>query len=171
MIEYTLIRSGRKTIAIQVTKDAQVIVRAPNRCSVKRIEEFVLQNKAWIEKHLEKAKSQGTPRTQLSQKDIENLRNKAKEVIPQKVKFYSDIMKLYPTDIKITSAKKRYGSCNSKNSLCFSLYLMLESDDFINYVVVHELAHIKYKNHSKEFHSFAESFVKNPKKQKNTAIS
>lgn len=163
MIEYTLIRSGRKTLAIQVTKDAEVIVRSPVKCSQKRIDEFVLQHTDWINRHLEKAKKENSKRIELSKQDIENLRQKAKEILPSKVEYYSHIMGLYPTNVKITSAKKRYGSCNGKNSLCFSLYLMLEDGAFINYVVVHELAHIKYKNHSKEFHAFAESFVKNPK--------
>lgn len=164
MIEYNLIRSKRKTLAIQITKDAEVVVRAPMKCSQKRIDEFLSQHTDWINKHLEKAKKEGPKRKDLSKDDIENLRQKAKEILPQKVEHYSKIMGLYPTGIKITSAKGRYGSCNGKNSLCFSLYLMLESDDFINYVVVHELSHIKYKNHSKEFHAFTEKFVKNPKR-------
>lgn len=163
MIEYTLIRSGRKTLAIQVTKDAEVIVRAPFRCSQKRIDEFLAQHDKWINKHLEKAKKESRNRNELSYEDIEKLRKKAKEILPSKVEHFSRIMGLYPTGVKITSAKKRYGSCNANNSLCFSLYLMLEDEDFINYVVVHELSHIKYKNHSKEFHAFAESFVKNPR--------
>ena len=72
MIEYTLIRSKRKTLAIQVTKDAEVIVRSPQRCSQKRIDEFILQHIAWINKHLEKAKKENPKRSELSKEDIEN---------------------------------------------------------------------------------------------------
>ena len=66
---------------------------------------------------------------------------------------YAAIMGVVPTGIKITSAKTRFGSCSSKNSLCFSLYLMAYPDRAIDYVVVHELAHIRQKNHSPAFYA------------------
>ena len=58
------------------------------------------------------------------------------------------------TGIKITSARKRFGSCNGKNSLCFSCLLMLYPKEAIECVVVHELAHIKHHNHSPSFYGF-----------------
>ena len=87
------------------------------------------------------------------------LREKAKQIIPQKVEYYSEIMGVKPIAVKINSAKKRYGSCSGKNSLNFSLYLMDKEEDFIDYVVVHELAHIKHHNHSKDFYKFIEGFM------------
>ena len=68
-------------------------------------------------------------------------------------------MNVKPTGIKITSARKRFGSCSGKNSICFSLYLMTYPKEAVDYVVVHELAHIKYHNHSKEFYNFIERFM------------
>ena len=68
-------------------------------------------------------------------------------------------MGLTPTSVKITSAKTRFGSCSSKNALCFSLYLCLYPSEAIDYVVVHELAHIKHKNHSREFYDFVASVM------------
>ncbi len=68
-------------------------------------------------------------------------------------------MGVSPTGIKINSAKKRYGSCTGENSLNFSLYLMDKPDEFINYVVIHELAHIRHHNHSKDFYKFIEQFM------------
>ncbi len=166
MIEYKLIRSKRKTLAIEVTGEGEVIVRSPQRCSEKRIEEFLKLKEGWIISHVEKARERMKDRPEKTSCNEEELRQKAMEIIPQKVLYYSALMNLYPTGIKITSAKKRYGSCNSKNSICFSLYLMLEDEAFIDYVVVHELAHIKYKNHGREFHSFTEKFAHNPKKKR-----
>ena len=162
-MDYEIIRSARKTLAIEITRDARVVVRAPLKCPLSKIQLFVEKHSSWIEKHLEKAKAESQKKT-LSKQETELLRQKAKSIIPKKVEYYSSLMGLYPTGIKITSAKSRYGSCSAKNALCFSLYLMLESDEFINYVVVHELSHIKYKNHSKEFHAFCSRFAQNPKK-------
>ena len=68
-------------------------------------------------------------------------------------------MDVKPTSVKINSAKKRYGSCSGKNSLNFSLYLMDKDERFIDYVVVHELAHIKHHNHSKDFYNFIAEFM------------
>ena len=68
-------------------------------------------------------------------------------------------MHLYPSSVKVTSAKKRFGSCSAKNSLCFSLYLFDYPDKAIDYVVVHELAHIKEHNHSKRFWRVVENYL------------
>ena len=69
------------------------------------------------------------------------------------------LMKVVPTKITVTGARTRFGSCSGKNSICFSYHLMRYPDKAIDYVVVHELAHIKHKNHSKDFYSFVARFM------------
>jgi len=95
----------------------------------------------------------------ISEEDKKRLILEANDYLPKRVEFYSDIMNVKPTGLKITSAKKRFGSCNGKNSICFSYYLMLYPKEAIDYVVVHELAHIKHHNHSKEFYNFISIFM------------
>ena len=75
------------------------------------------------------------------------------------MEYYSDIMNLKPTGVKITKAKKRFGSCNDKNSLCFSCFLMSYPMEAVDYVVVHELAHIKHHNHGREFYDLIRSYM------------
>lgn len=159
LYEYKIIKSNRKTIAIQVTSDGEIIVRAPLRVGERVIEEFVLKKKAWLEKAIVVQRQKAKRKKEYTQEDIEVLRRKAKEVIPKKVDFYSQLMGVKPVSIRITSAKTRYGSCSSKNTLNFSLYLMDKDDRFIDYVVVHELAHIKHHDHSKDFYAFIEKFM------------
>ena len=72
---------------------------------------------------------------------------------------YSAIMGLVPNEIKITSAKKRFGSCSGRGTVCFSKYLCLYPDSAIEYVVVHELAHLKHLDHSKSFHALVEKYL------------
>ncbi len=157
--QYNIIRSRRKTLAIQVNEQGEITVKAPYFCSKKQIDAFMEDKRVWLEKtvkaQLEKAKN----KKDYSTEDIEALRKKAKEILPLKVSYYSEIMGVTPTAVKINSAKKRYGSCSGKNSLNFSLYLMDKDEEFINYVVIHELAHIKHHNHSKDFYSFIEKFM------------
>ena len=157
--EYNLIRSRRKSVSIQVDGDCNITVRAPLKLSQEEIDEILLKKKEWLEKAIISQRERKKDIKEYTDSDIELLREKAKEILPDKVKYYSEIMQVKPTSLKINSAKKRYGSCSGKNNLNFSLYLMDKDERFIDYVVVHELAHIRYHNHSKEFYKFIEQFM------------
>ena len=75
-------------------------------------------------------------------------------------------MGVTPTGLKITTARKRYGSCSGKNSLCFSCFLMQYPDEAVDLVVVHELCHIKVKNHSRDFYTLLEQFLPDYKERR-----
>ena len=159
LFDYTLIRSKRKSVSIQVDENCNITVRAPLRISQKEIDKILLEKKSWLEKTIISQREKKKLIKEYSDEDIKLLRKKAKEVIPQKVEYYAQIMRVTPTSVKINSAKKRFGSCSGTNSLNFSLYLMDKDERFIDYVVVHELAHIRHHNHSKDFYSFIEQFM------------
>lgn len=95
----------------------------------------------------------------ISAEEMFELKQKAKEIIPQRVEYYSSIMGLKPTAVKINTAKTHFGSCSGKNSLNFSALLMKYPNEAIDYVVVHELAHIKHHNHRKNFYSLVEKYM------------
>ena len=157
--DYTLIHSKRKSVSIQVDIDCNITVRAPLRTSQKEIDRILLEKKAWLEKTIVLQREKKKEIKEYSDEDIKLLRKKAKEIIPQKVEYYSKIMQVQPTSVKINSAKKRYGSCSGINNLNFSLYLMDKDERFVDYVVVHELAHIRHHNHSKDFYNFIGQFM------------
>lgn len=159
-MQYKIIYSSRKTLCLQITRDAELIVRAPLRCSKKLIEEFVAKNENWIENKLAAAKEKAQSIVSYTKSDIEKMRAEAKRIIPPRVEYFSKLLSLYPTSVKITSAKTRHGSCSGKNALCFSLYLMTQSSIFIDGVILHELAHIKHKNHSAAFYAFLDELKK-----------
>lgn len=83
----------------------------------------------------------------------------AKEIIIEKVSFYSKIVGMAPEKISINSAKTRWGSCSSKNRLNFSWRLVMAEDQLIDYVVVHELAHIIEHNHSYKFWAIVKDII------------
>ena len=151
-MEYKVIKSNRKTMTLSVNDNLEVIVKAPIFVSNSSIDDFVKRNALWINNAKENKKKQ-LEKFDISDDEIDALVKKAKAVIPSRVEHYSNLMKINPTGVKITKAKKRFGSCNGKNSLCFSCYLMLYPNEAVDYVVVHELAHIKHHNHSKDFYS------------------
>ena len=167
MEQYELIRSRRKTLALEITQDCRVLVRAPMRLSKARIDAFVTQHTDWIIRHLERRRQQAAsappPPTEA---DIALLKKQARAILPEKVAFWSQKMGLTPTGIKITSARKRYGSCSGTNSLCFSCFLMQRPEAAIDLVVVHELCHIKVRNHGPDFYTLLAQYLPDYKERK-----
>lgn len=157
-MEIKVIKSRRKTISLSVDDNLNAVVRAPYGVSNEKINDFVEHNREWLMKATERKKAQ-LERTDLSDDEIQDLIHLAKDVIPKRVEYYSGIMNLCPTGVKITKAKKRFGSCNGKNSLCFSCFLMKYPMEAVDYVVVHELAHIKHHNHSKDFYNLINHYM------------
>lgn len=83
---------------------------------------------------------------------IENyLKRQAEEIIPSKVKVFSELTSLTPTSIKIRQYRSRWGSCNSRGELSFNYLLVMLPSYVIDYVIIHELCHLQHLNHSKDF--------------------
>lgn len=156
--EFEIIRSSRKTVCLQITREAKVVVRAPRRMSRAAIDAFVAEHAEWIEKHLAARKKKNELEYADGQREAE-LRALAKIIIPQKVAEFASIMNVSPASVKITGAKTRFGSCSGKNGLCFSWRVMCYPEKAVNYVVVHELAHILHHDHSKNFWKTVEKYM------------
>lgn len=163
--EYETVRSSRRTVCIEITKDAKVLVRAPIAASDSVVCDFIKRHEKWIISHLEKAQKRNNIVPTLDKTQIIEAKIRAEQIIAKKVKYYSEVMKLYPTDVKITTAKRRFGSCSAKNSLCFSYMLLFFPDEAVDYVVVHELAHIRYKNHGKQFYALIAKYLPDYRKR------
>ncbi len=158
-MEYTVIRSSRRSVALEITKKLEIVVRAPQRMPQKDIEKFVADHAAWISVHYARQAARVAAHPEPSDAEIAVLKQKAKQELPQKVAHYAAIMGVTPTSVRITSAAHRFGSCSAKNGLCFSWRLMQYPQAAIDYVVVHELAHIKQHNHSAAFYRVVQSVM------------
>lgn len=159
MYEYKLIRSNRKTITLHITVDCEIIVRAPNSCSRQKIDKYVSEATDWIEKTLVKQRKKLENKVTLDEETVKKLKKLAGEVLPKKTELFAEKMGVEYGTVKITSAQKRFGSCNAENNICYSYILMLYPEEAIDYVVVHELAHTVYHNHGSQFYSFIESVM------------
>ena len=162
---YELIRSRRKTLAVEITRDGRVIVRAPLRLSQARIDAFLADRADWLARHLEKQQLSPPPPPPTAD-EIRALKAQAAAVLPQKVADWSAKTGLVPTGVKITAARRRYGSCNSKGSVCLSCFLMNCPEEVIDLVVVHELCHLKVLNHGPAFYALLESILPDWKARK-----
>lgn len=189
-IAYQVVRSNRKSVALVIDNEANLIVRAPLSMSDEDIETFVKKKKRWInekqqqvavfgEKHppvvVETGESvmylgssyaiikdtvddvavSGNELVVPEDYDRDNLiawlKEQALQTITERVNLYSNIMGVTPGTVKLSEAKARWGSCSTKNNLNFAWRLVMCPLSVIDYVVVHELSHITYKNHSSAF--------------------
>lgn len=167
MEPYELIRSRRRTLALEITKDCRVLVRAPMGLPKARIDAFVESHANWIANHLEqqRQKAAAAPPPPTAE-DIRALKARAWAVLPGKVAYWSKKMGVAPTGLRITAARKRYGSCSGKNSLCFSCFLMDCPERAVDLVVVHELCHIREKNHGPRFYALLAQYLPDHKERK-----
>ena len=189
-----IIRSKRKTLALEVAHDATLIVRAPERTPIDFIEKFIFKKRFWIQEKQRIAREKYQKivlkefvngegflylgdfyrlfivdhskiplffnnEFQLSKNYLPNARQvfidwykkEAYRKIKERLNWYSKLTGLKYNEFKITNARKRWGSCNTKGNLYFSWRLIMAPLNIIDYVVVHELAHLAEKNHSKSF--------------------
>ena len=154
-VKITIIRSGRKTLSIQLKHD-EIIARAPLRMKDKEIYSFIESKKSWIEKHLaslaerQKALEKIQPFTE---EEIKALIEKARVIIPERVQYYAPKIGVSVGRITIRCQKTRWGSCCSKGNLNFNCLLSMFPLEVIDSVVVHELCHRKHMNHSAQFYA------------------
>ena len=163
-MKVTVIRSNRKTVAIQVNSNLSVTVRAPRSASEKDIEEILKKKEAWISKHIEKIKEtkerfEAEPTEKLRREKVIALAEEALKVIPARVEYFAKVIGVTYGKITIRNQKTRWGSCSSKGNLNFNCLLMLAPPEVLDYVVVHELCHRKQMNHSKAFWSEVEKVL------------
>lgn len=187
-MDYTLLRSRRKTVSLSVRPDGTVEVRAPLRLSKDSIDRFVEEKSPWIRERQQIAarlreeqaafrledgallpflgreltlKTGSTPRLEgdtlfLPGSDLKKeaeafYRKSARRIFSEKLSFWGSRMGLSPKGLTITGAKTRWGSCSGKGRISFSWRLLRAPEEAVDYVVVHELAHLKELNHSKAF--------------------
>ena len=158
-ISYTVIRSRRKTVSLEITRDLAVVVRAPLTMSQGEIDRFVASREAWLREHYARQQQRLAAHPEPTADQTREYIQKAKAILPEKVRHYSQLMGLYPQAVTVTGAKTRFGSCSGKNRICFSWRLMAYPEEAIDYVVVHELAHIRYKNHSRDFYALITRYL------------
>lgn len=168
-VRMEIIRSNRKTIAIEIKPDATVIVKVPFFMKDAEIYKFLKEKEHWITEHLKKIEEQKrrTEKVQkLTMEEVEQLADRALKVIPEKVRYYSEKMNVRYGKITIRNQKTRWGSCSAKGNLNFNCLLMLVPDEVIDYVVVHELCHLIEMNHSSAFWEQVEYVMPNYKERR-----
>jgi predicted metal-dependent hydrolase len=146
-----IIYSKRRTLCLEINKNGELIIRSPKFLTKEKIYKFLDRKLKWIEskqrlKNLQISKSEKYLSTA---KKIS--KDEAFAIINQKTKELSSVFNFQYNKIKISNATTRWASCSYKNTLCFTKKVAILPEEIINYIIIHELAHTKEKNHGKKF--------------------
>ena len=205
----SIIRSKRKTVALIITPEAKLVVRAPLRTSAAYIDRLVAEKNAWIRRKITEIRERPVagkkrfvegeeflflgkkyplkitgnplPGIELSGnlcvsgktgQEIHALltgwyKMQAGKIIGDRCLTYAKIVGRTPASVRISPATRRWGSCSSRGTLCFSWRLILAPPEIIDYVIVHELIHLIHHNHSKRFWDTVGSVMPDYRERKN----
>ena len=135
---------------IIIRGDGRVVVHAPKSLPLHTINEIVRSKKEWI---LEASKKISSLKREniATQYPYQQYRMRARKFIMQKVRVWNEIYQHKYERITIRNQSSRWGSCSSKGTLSFSYKLLFLPEELADYIVVHELCHLKEMNHSRKF--------------------
>lgn len=154
-ITVKIVRSNRKTLGLQVKGSGEVTARVPERLPDREIVHFLTQHENWIFRKAASQKHRADKRTGTGAKPYSDLttaeRRQIQKKFEEKAAFYAKKMGVTFERITIRNQKTRWGSCSAKRNLNFNCLLMLTPPEVRDYVVVHELCHIREMNHSARF--------------------
>lgn len=149
-----VIRSARRTVAVEITRDRRVLVRAPLRMKDRDIERFLELKSPWIAAHLARPVTSQPP---LTEAEKAALMASAREDILRRVERFAPRVGVSVGRVTIRCQHTRWGSCSSKGNLNFNCLLMLCPEWVRDYVVIHELCHRREMNHSPRFWGLVET--------------
>ena len=155
-IAYIIQKSRRRSISVSIMADNKVLVKAPYGTTERKVQEFLVAKKGWITKHLEKQNrevDQAESLGLLSDEEVKRIKRQARKSIPERVGYWAEKIGVTYGRIAIRLQSSRWGSCAANGNLNFNCLLVLMPPEVLDSVVVHELCHRRYMNHSKEFYA------------------
>jgi predicted metal-dependent hydrolase len=152
-VEYTLNLSDKaKRMRLAVYCDGNFVVTAPADMSSNKIEQFIIKKSQWILSKIDYFGSFKKSFTKESTKDnYLKYKKQAQELAEKKVEHFNNIYGFKFNKINIKNQKTRWGSCSRKGNLNFNYKIVLLPDKMVDYIIVHELCHLKEFNHSRKF--------------------
>ncbi len=163
IIEYELIKSKIKNMYIYI-KEGKVIVKVPTKLQDKQIKEFINKKARWIYENIKKEKEKINLEKKIEQEDL----NRLEWIVKNSIEKYSKLLKVIPNKVRIKDIKYAWGSCSVRKNITINQKLATKEAKVIEYVVLHEMCHIKQMNHSKKFWDLVEKYMpeyKNYKKK------
>ena len=161
---YTLVQSRRRrSIAVMIDPERGVVVYAPHGIGEGVLTGILEQRRDWIIKKLDRIAEQKSQPKAHFDGDL----NDAVRIINERVAIYAEKLQLRPKKITVKDQRRRWGSCSARTgALHFNWRIVMAPPEVIDYVVVHELAHIRHPDHSRSFWSLVAQFIPDYKKRR-----
>lgn len=151
-IKYKIVKSRIKNLYIHI-KEGEVTVKAPIRLKEDSIHKFVYKKAKWIYEKVTEYQKQPHEKEIFEESDS----NRLELIVKKNIEKYSEILQIRPKKVRIKEIKYAWGSCSSKQNITINLKLAKKDEKIIEYVVLHEMCHLKQMNHSKEFWKLVET--------------
>ncbi len=148
-----------KNSYISVSHDSIVVLKT-SKVPHSYIEDLLIKKERWIRKQL-----LGISNRITISKEIQN-EEEAKRYLTSRLDYFAKVMGLKYNELKFKKLKSRWGSCSSRGVIIINLYLYNTPKESIDYVLVHELSHLKHMNHSKNFHNLVKMYIPDASKSR-----
>lgn len=153
-IEYTIRKHRQaKRLKLAISCDGNCVVTLPWRMGFVSADEFIRKNAEWVLEKMKAMKKIG--RNSLfarhDQEEYLKLKETAREMVTRRLEKYAEFYGLQYNGVAIRNQKTRWGSCSSKGNLNFNYKILLLPQRHADYIIVHELCHLKEFNHGKRF--------------------
>ena len=158
------------------------MARVPHRVSDRQVRDLIAEREAWIQAQIEKQRTQPLPPPPktywqageavpfLGEPHLLEIDHSAKElkawylkqakaILIERTDYFATEMRLYPNQVIVKNQKSRWGSCSSENVIRFNWKVIQAPLDLIDYLIVHEIAHIKHKNHGPHFWALVAEYI------------
>ncbi len=161
-ISYAVRVSARsRNLRMVIDPDDGLIVTIPNAWHERFIEPFLLQKSAWILKHLNRLEKQmeGKIVIQFPKEEYEYNKNTVRKLVTERVEFFNTFYKFPYNKISIKNQTSLWGSCSRSGNLQFNYKLVYVPERTMDYVIVHEICHLKENNHGPQFWKLVEKMI------------
>lgn len=167
-MKYTLHPSHTRHLTLSIHPDGSLVVKAPKHINKEAIERFIAQKSKWIEKkrayfkaHFEKKnkikeelyKKYGEIYVKSSnqKQEYKKYKETAEELVQERLEYFNATYKFKYNKVSIKNQKTRWGSCSKRGNINFNYKLALIPKRMADYIIIHELCHLKELNHGANF--------------------
>lgn len=162
VVRYKIRQNRRaRNLLITISDGDSFVVTKPVYVSFVAAERFMLTQKDWIAKTLEKYRKSGTDLFRGTRKDYLVYKKTATQLVEQKLEHWNRVYGFKYNRVSIRDHKTQWGSCSRKGNLNFNYKILFLPDEMADYIVVHELCHLKEMNHSARFWKLVAKVIPN----------
>jgi len=162
IVPYTIKTNPRsRRFWLRIYPDGRVCVTVPRRASIDEATSFLQTHLEWVCKKLMWIEKRESNMQTLPSASYASTKEQARELVQQKIEQYGPLYNVNVKRMTIKNQKSKWGSCSRRGNLNFNYRIVFLSETLIDYLIVHELCHLKEFNHSKKFWNLVSQTIPN----------